>query len=150
MMVHGAPRRRALTLVEVVITIAIVALSAIAILGTLSAGAYQQQSIRERNGAMRAAGDVMETTKNRLFRTLQAGDIDVVIDDRGTANPGDDVRGVARLRLFDANGNEVGIPGSPVPTDRSMLRVEVEVEWTPAGRRVAGPRSVTLASLLAP
>lgn len=145
------PRGNAFTLVEVLITIAIVSIAGTAIISSLIFGVYMRQSIRERNGAMRAAADVMESTKKRLFGELRQMDFDtILIDNRGTVDTSDDIMGTASLRFFDRSGNEVGTSSVPMPMDLSLVRAEVIVEWNPPGRRSSTTQSVVLATLLAP
>ncbi|MDK2972835.1 MAG: hypothetical protein PWP23_2590 [Candidatus Sumerlaeota bacterium] len=146
------PLRRAFTLAEVLITVAIVAVAGLAIISSLTAGVYFQQSIREENGALRLATDVIEASKRELFRDLERQIINpVTIDDRGTPETDDDVTGRAELRFYRIDGTEVGIPGGPpIPGEGTMIRVEATVRWAPAGRRHSKVQEVTLASLLAP
>ena len=144
-------RRQAFTLVELMITVAIVSFAGTSIILSIMFGIYLKQSIRERNGAARVAGTALEETKKKLLQRLSyERRTDIVIDDRGTATTADDVRGTLDLRLFDENGNEVGVAGSPIPLNRSMLMVEATVTWAPAGRRAQRTQQLVMHSLLAP
>ena len=143
-------RRRGFTLIEIMITVLIVSIAGLAIISSLIFGIFMRQSIRERNGAMRVAADVIESTKKRLFAELSQTTLNaIVIDDRGTTRDSDDIRGTAVLRLFTTDGTEVGISGSPIPTDRPMLRAEVTVTWFSPGWR-GGEQMIVLQTLLAP
>jgi type II secretory pathway pseudopilin PulG len=160
-----------MTLAEVLITITIVSVVGLSIMASLQAGIYFQQSIREENGATRAAADLIDEVRKELFSRLENRRVDVLIDDRGTALTGDDLRGIAELRFyapvngeyFDEDGqylNEVGLTEGSLPTDLTMLIVEVTVKWNRAGRIQTGAtfvsddeefdREVVLSSLLAP
>jgi len=148
-------RRRGISFAEVLITVAIVAMVGIGIILSLAMGAYMQQSIRERNGAMRIATELLESSRRELFERLATSTRTVVIDDRGTADQGDDVRGQARVRFFLVGAGsevekEVGTSTKPVPLDGSALRAVVTVAWTPAGRFGGGSREVRLSSLVSP
>lgn len=146
-------KRRAggFTLIEVVVTVALVSFMGISILGALAFGAHQKQSIRERNGALRAAADVMETVKRTHFSQLRRETFQGVMLDDGTlrGNRGR-VRGDVSLRFFTTDDVEVGLPNSPVPLDLSMLRVEVEVTWSPSGRNSNKQQTERIVTLLAP
>lgn len=144
-------KKRAFTLVEVIITALLVLFMSVSIMGALAFGAYQKQAIRERNGAIRVAADLMESVKRTNFALLEAQTFDsVVIDDRGTETDGDNVVGVVTLRFFDENDNEVGTAASPMPLDLSMVRVEVTVSWNPVGFRSRTTETERLVTLLAP
>lgn len=143
--------RRGVSLVEVMITVAIVAVSGLSIVFSLMTGMHLEQSIREQNGAIRVAADTLEGSKREFFANLSSRTINnVVIDDRGTARTGDDVVGTATLRYFTADGTEVGIVGSPMPLELEMVRVEATVTWSPAGRGRARQQTIMLSTLLAP
>ncbi|MCC5875902.1 MAG: prepilin-type N-terminal cleavage/methylation domain-containing protein [Candidatus Sumerlaeia bacterium] len=142
---------RGFTLVEVVVAVALVSFMGVSILGALAFGAYQKQSIRERNGAMRAAADIMETVKRTHFSQLQSRTYqDVILDDSSKRGNPINVTGTATLRFFTMDDEEVGITGSPIPLDLSMLRVEVEVTWRGVGRSSRDVQSEILVTLLAP
>jgi type II secretory pathway pseudopilin PulG len=168
--------RKGLTLVEVLVTVVIVTLVGLSILASIQAGIYFQQSIREENGATRQAADLLDQVRREMFFRLQHQDIDnILIDDRGTARTNDDILGAAEIRFYapdtdgrfiDGDGQyirEVGLPGSPIPLDLSMLMAEVSVRWDRAGRITTGTqyqqgddedrvfdREVVLTTLLAP
>lgn len=142
---------RGFTLVEVVVAVALVSFMGVSILGALAFGAYQKQSIRERNGAMRAAADIMETVKRTHFSQLESRTFqNIILDDSSKRGNPRNVTGTATLRFFNMDDQEVGISGSPIPLDLSMLRVEVEVTWQAAGRRARDQQSEILVTLLAP
>lgn len=169
-------RRHGLTLVEVMVTVIIVTLVGLSILASIQAGIYFQQSIREENGATRQAADIIDQIRREMFFRLQYQEIDnIVIDDRGTTRTSDDILGVAEIRFYapdtdgryiDGDGQyirEVGLPGSPIPIDLSMLLAEVSVRWNRAGIINTGAsfqagdddtrvfnREVVLTTLLAP
>jgi hypothetical protein len=105
-----------------------------------------QQATRERNGALRAAADTIESTKRVLFASLQPTTQTVVLDDRGTAETTDDVTGTMQILFYDTEGN----PLATVPLDLSMVIVEARVSWNPAGRRSTAVQTVSLRTLLAP
>lgn len=145
------PARAAFTLVEVLITVVLVVFMSVSIMGALAFGAYQKQSIRERNGAIRVAADLMESVKRTNFAYLEAQTFnDVVIDDRGTATTSDNITATVTLRFFDEDDNEVGTASTPMPLDMSMVRVEVTVTWNPVGFRSRTTESERLITLLAP
>jgi len=141
-------------------TVAIVAIVALAIMAGLMVGIELRQATRERRGAMRAAADMMETTRRELLQFLEWRSETVLIDDRGTpGNTSDDVTGTAYLEFYDLDGNEIGTTDNPIippTTDEDAvlalptIRVVVTVRWNPAG--ILGPdeRQVDLSSLRAP
>ncbi len=150
---------RGLTLVEVMITVTIVAILGLAILSTLIFGIHVKQAIRERNGASRVAADLMESTRRIPFANLSKQTFtDVVIDDRGTTDKtSDDVTATVNLQFFDLDENEatetwteVGTVANPVPLDRSMIKAQVSVVWQPAGRRKSETQTFVISSLLSP
>lgn len=166
---------RAMTLAEVLITVVIVSMVGLAIMASIQAGIRFQQSIREENGATRAAADILDATRKEFFSRLEYRDIDnVLIDSRGTEGEDDDIRGEAELRFFapftdgtyfddDGNRNEVGIDASgnpaPLPGELTMVIAEVAVRWNRAVPTDTGPgfgedgdfdREVVLSTLLAP
>jgi len=164
------PFHRAVTLMEVMVTVVIVSMVGLAILASIQAGVYFQQSIREENGATRAAADILDMTRKELFSSLRYTEFDnVLIDNRGTARLDDNIVGEAELRFFapfpdgryydsDGNRNEVGI-GQPLPGGLTMVLAEVSVRWSRAGIIRTGQRfgedgefdrEVVLATLLAP
>lgn len=142
--------QRGFTLAEVLITSAIVSVAGLAIIAAIVDGVYFQQSIRERNGALRVAADQLESAKRELFGSLQSRTEPVTIDDRGTAQAADNVNATATLRFFLPNGNEVGVSGAPLPDDGSMVIVESRVEWNPAGRQSSRTQTVVLTTTLSP
>jgi type II secretory pathway pseudopilin PulG len=145
-------KNKGFTLIEVVITVALVAFMGISILGAIAFGTYQKQAIRERNGALRAASDLIESAKRSHFSTLARRDLlNVVIDDRGSRrSQAGDVLADISMRFFLENGTEVGIPGTPIPLNLSMVRAEVVVTWVPAGKGRGSLKTETLSTLMAP
>ncbi len=141
-------RFRGFTLVEVVITTFIVAVTGISIIASVTYGIYLRQTIGEHNCATRVAGDIIESVKRTNFNNLSGQTLDVLIDDRGTAATDDDVRGTAELRFFDVNDNLVGTDASPIPSNRTILRVEVEINWNSAA--AGRPQTFRMHTLLAP
>lgn len=162
--IHSLRRglRRAMTLAEVLIAATIITVSGLSIMASIQTGILFQQSIREENGATRAAADMLDRTRRELFFRLESTQQEVVIDDRGTPRIEDDIMGTATIRFYapDANGNffdsddqylnEVGIAGSPIPFDLSMLMAEVTVRWNRIGRVSSTEREAVLSTLLAP
>jgi type II secretory pathway pseudopilin PulG len=158
----GRTHRKAMTLAELLIAATIITMAGLSIVASIQTGILFQQSIREENGATRAAADIIDRTRRELFFRLQSFDEEVVVDDRGTERTDDDILGTAVIRFYapDANGNyfdangqylqEVGIPGSPIPFDLSMLMVDVTVTWNRIGRLSNTEREVMLSTLLAP
>ena len=144
-------RRAAFTLVEVVLTIAIVSVTGIAIIAAIAYGVQIEEQIHERNGATRVAADLLESTKKTLFQKLESKTMnDVPIYDRGTPETTDDVKGTVTLQFYDTAGNKVGTDANPIPLDLSMLRADVRVTWNPAGRRHNDAQTVQIQTLLAP
>lgn len=143
---------RGTSLVEVMIAVVIVATGALAIISAIYFGIEVQQRNREYHGAVRAASDLLENTRKRFFSDLApVTGRDVTIDDRGTAgDTSDDVTGTASLRFFLLDDTEVGVSGSPIPEDLTMIRAEATITWNPAGRRSSTPRTVQMSTLVAP
>jgi len=143
--------RKGLTLVEVMISVVIVAISGIGIISSIAFGIYLKQSIMERNSATRVAADALEQCKRTLFLELEGyTETDVLIDDRGTATNEDDIEGTLEVSYLDDEGYEVGTEYVSLPDDGSMVLAKATVTWYTAGRRSSEPQTVKLMSLLAP
>jgi type II secretory pathway pseudopilin PulG len=144
-------KNRGLSLVEVMITVVIVAMVGISILSGLAYGVYVQQAIRDRNGAMRLCADEIEACKRTTFASLAAKDIpNVILDDRGNTDASDDITGRLEVRFYDLSGVVVGDGITEIPLDGSTIKAEATIYWKPAGRRNADDQMVTIATLLAP
>jgi len=143
--------QRAFTLIEVLMTLLIVSVAGMGIIASLAYGIYLKKSIRERNGAIKAASSVLEQTKRTFFDNLGKRTLnDVVIDDAGSPETEDDVTATVTLSFWDMGGNEVGTELAPLPEDRSMVEARVEATWSPSGRRSSSTQTITLKTLLAP
>jgi prepilin-type N-terminal cleavage/methylation domain-containing protein len=154
--------RRGFTLIEIMVTGLIITACGLSIMMSINAGIMFQQSIREENGALRAAADLLDRTRRELTFRLEPWEQAVVIDNRGTLTREDDLMGTARIRFFapDENGDylnaagqyirEVGTATDPIPMDLTMLMAEVTVTWNRIGRLSSTERQITLSSFLAP
>jgi len=151
-----------MTLIEILITAVIVTICGLSILASIKTVILFQQSIREENGATRAAVDMLDLSRKELFFRLESWEQEVVVDDRGTLSTADDVMGVATVRYYAPNAagfyfsemghylNEVGTPDNPLPMDLTMVIAEATVRWNPAGSGRTREREVALSVLLAP
>lgn len=61
----------AMTLVEVMVTVVMVAIVGLGVIAGVTYGLYSQQSLHERNGATRIAAEELEAVKRKLFHTLE-------------------------------------------------------------------------------
>ena len=138
------------TLIELMFTVAITAIAGLGTLFALQYGLSVQQSVAERNNAQRAAGDLIESTKRRFYADLTPGDVTLVIDDNGTPNNTDDnLNGTATLSFFTLDGTQVGISGSPMPTDSQALEARVVVTWNSVALR-GDNQTLIMSTLLSP
>lgn len=154
--------RRGLTLIEILITGVIITVCGLSIMASINSGLLFQQTIREENGAIRAAADILDRTRKELFFRLETWEEEVTIDTRGTARTDDDVMGTVRIRFYapDQNGDyfdskgqyhrEVATPQTPIPTDLTMVIAEATVTWNRAGRMSDTPRQIVLTTFVAP
>lgn len=142
---------RAMTLIEVMVTVVVVAFVGMGIMASVVYGTQAQRKVQEYNSAARIAAGELDELKRRSFYTLTKPATETVtIFDNGTpGDASDDVTGTVEVSLFDSKGTEVGTGGVVVPTDRSMIRAEATVTWTPAGNGET-PEVVVMESLLAP
>lgn len=155
-----AARKRAVTLIEVLITVMIITFSGTAILAALVYGRDVTASLQNRNAAMREAIGVMESVRATPFFDLRPFVLtDVVLDNRGTTQPADDLRGTVVLKLYDSAGNEIvdwtqarqyTTGETTVPTTQGGIAAEVAVYWRHAGVRSSKLQTFTLASYIAP
>ncbi|MDX1973822.1 MAG: prepilin-type N-terminal cleavage/methylation domain-containing protein [Candidatus Sumerlaeia bacterium] len=149
MMHRNLPSRRSrwgLSLVEILITMAIVSIAALGTISALIFAIRTDADFKQRNGAFRQATSTLETTKKALFGSLQPRSFPVVVDSRGNLDASDDVMGTATLQYFSMDGSEL----ASLPTNRQLVRARVTVTWTPPGTNSARPQSVFVESLLAP
>jgi prepilin-type N-terminal cleavage/methylation domain-containing protein len=129
----------AFTLVEVMITIVIIAVVFLSVAGAMIYNNRTQKLARERSQAQREAGMLLEEA--RRFPFNQLNDVaqpnlflrTVRVDDNRTADQADDVMGTARLRLF-RRSDDVELPSSTGALGEEFVRAQAEVEWT-SGRR---------------
>lgn len=150
-MIRRSNPRSAFTLIEVLITMIIVAIVGLSAIASLVFGIYIRQLRAERNGAMRVAGELLEETRKIDFRQLREKSIpDVPIDSRGTATTADDTRATVVLRFYDQFGNRVGTTLEPLPLDRSMVRAEAIVTWRSPGHMSDRQQILSLNTLIAP
>lgn len=138
-------KQRAVSLVEIMMTLAIVSIASLATISGLIYVIRVEADLKQRNGAFRQATTILERTKKTLFDSLAPAQFQVPIDTRGTVQTADDIQGTARLQFFDMDGTLL----NTLPKDRSMVRARVTVSWRPAGRKNA-TQSVVAESLLVP
>lgn len=127
------------TLVEILITIVIVAIVFLSVAGAMIYNNRTQKLARERSQAQREAAKLLEEARRFPFNQLndvaqpQLFQRTVLVDDNRTADQGDDVMGTARLRLFRrSDGGE--LPSSTGARGEEFIRAQAEVEWTSARR----------------
>ena len=151
--------RDGFTLIEVMITVGIVAIVGLALVSGITYGIVVQQSIKERNSAMRAAAEIIEETKRAPFFSLtpithsrndSTLDPVMTLDDRGTVTTEDDVVAESiTLRFFNTDGSTVVTPVE----DKRLVVAQARVQWRGAGRRADSPedyQEIVLSTLLAP
>ncbi len=138
--------RWGLSLVEILITMAIVSIAALGTISALIFAIRTDADFKQRNGAFRQATSTLETAKRALFGSLQPRTFPVVVDSRGNLDPTDDVMGTADLQYLALDGSEL----ASLPTTRQLVRARVTVTWTPPGTNNARPQSVFVESLPAP
>src|SRR5690606_17426911 len=103
-------RTRAATLIEVMVTVGMVAVVGLSALLAITFGLYSQQQIHERNGAARIAGEVLGEQRKVLFKDLapaiwtpedpRPGGNSIY--DHGTPdNDADDTMATVELKFFD-------------------------------------------------
>ena len=154
--------RRAFTLVEVMITVGVAAVVLLAVVAGITFSTKAQKLAREHSLAQRQAAALIEEARSQPFRLLdnQIDDPErdedndlktrvVLIDDRRTEDPEDNLTGIARLRLFREPGKSGNLQeisdatkidtGSGVETIEDYLIIQAEVTWESLGeeRRVA-------------
>lgn len=142
-------RRKAFTLLEVVIASMIVFIAALGVVSGITYGKFFQQYQRERSAANRAASAALEEARRLSFGVLRPRQQSVLLDGRGTLTATDDVRGTMTLVLFDRNGTSISVPPT---TGLEMITAAAAVQWTPAGQRgrEARPRFVAIQTYLVP
>lgn len=127
------------TLVEVLITIVIIAIVFLSVAGAMIYNSRAQKLARERSQAQREAGKLLEEARRFPFNLLN--DVanpnlfqrTVLVDDNRTPNTSDDVMATARLRLF-RRSDGVELPSSTGAMGEEFIRAQAEVQWT-SGRR---------------
>ncbi|MCB2154349.1 type II secretion system GspH family protein [bacterium] len=152
-------RARGFTLIEVMVTVGIVAIVGLAIVAGITYGVVIQQNIKERNSAMRAAAEVIEETKRTPFFSLAPitytkNDVPldpvVTLDDRGTVSTDDDVLAESiTLRFYNTDGTAATTPIN----ERKLVVAKARVQWRGAGRKADSPedyQQVMITTLLAP
>ena len=123
-------KRRAVTLMEIAVTIFLVTLIGCGIICSLMYCRRYSQMERERSGSMRAAARKMEELKRTLFAQLEPGTESVVIDDNRTPqDTSDDVHGTLTVTFKSKDGTVL----NTWPPDDNRIRVEIDVTWHPAG-----------------
>jgi type II secretory pathway pseudopilin PulG len=155
-------------LVEVFGTVVIAAVVTLSVISGIIFSVKAQKMAREHSMAQRQAAELIEETRSKGFRAL-TNQIDdattdddgdartrmVLIDDRQTDFKGDDLKGVARLKIFRADeggfGTEVesaliAAAGDESETIQDFLLLQATVNWESMGQ----PRQVTLVSYMAP
>ncbi len=137
---------RAISLVEIMITLAIISITSLATISALIYVVRVEKDLKQRNGAFRQATTILERTKKSLFDSMGPSQFQIAIDTKGTPATADDVMGTADLSFFDMAGNEL----ASLPTDRTLVRARVTVSWNPPGRGCLSTQSVVAESLLAP
>lgn len=125
-------RNQGFSLVEVMITIFIVA---IVFLGTTSLIANNQQYNyleRERQGAQNRLAEHLEAIRATPYLYLAPYTEQVTIWDYGTdADPADDTVGVVTAELFDGAGTAI----TKTAEDYDLVTMRLTVTWNPRGRR---------------
>jgi len=121
---------RAVTLIELIFTVVIVAISSLGTLSVLQYGITNRQAMTERNAAMRAASDILEDTKRRFYSDLAPGTFAVTLDSNGTPSiTSDDVTGNASLSFWNLNGTQLGVGANPLPSAPEIIEARVTVTW---------------------
>ena len=141
-------RRRGMTLVEVVITIAIVMVGSVATFSLLTFSHTQNAFEQERARAHQIVLEFLERTKSDLFSQVTAIPAQQTVWDNATPNdPKDDTVGTISVIIRDMDGNVLS--AAPVPAE--MIQVDVTLTWNPRGRlRDAKTYSETVVAYMTP
>lgn len=148
--------RRAAMLVEVLVTVVLVAMVGMGIIASLTYGASAQQKLVEDNGAARTATESLERLKRIPMHAITPSTAAVRVHDNATPDDtSDDVTGTVQVQLyraqFDADGNlDLTEVNSIAPNERVLIMARATVSWRSAGRGQGNPHTLTMETLLAP
>lgn len=138
-------RKRAVTLVEVLIALILAVMMVIGIITLLSFNFVYQNQQELRASAMDAMAREMEKLKRQFIFTVDPYVIEVS-DNRTPNNPHDDTTGTLTVKLYDRDGAE--LTTSSPGYDR--VRVAMTVTWHGRGRLASREFHEELVSFLIP
>ena len=123
-------RKRGFSLIEVMITVAVVSIMFFATLSLIMTARMLDNLEQERARAHEIVTEELDRVRFALFSRVTGGD-EVTIWDNGTPdNDTDDTEGVLSVTIRDQGGNTLAV--TPVPSE--IVEIEVTLTWTPRGR----------------
>lgn len=135
-------RKRALTLVEVMMTMTITLILFLSMMGGIIYSIRAQKLAREHSAASRRAAMLIEEARRLTFQDLEPfSGRNILIDDNRTATTRDDIRGTGELILAETNGTRI-----PNAKTANYILVEARVRWSSMG----APRAVSVVTHFAP
>ena len=122
---------RGFSLVEVMITLAIVTLGSTATISMLTFSRLHNALEMERSRAWQIISQEIEINRSSLYPRIRAGTSTIVWDNGTPGDTTDDTNGNITVRVRNAyTGEEYSFQPNPAV----LVSVEVTLEWTPRGR----------------
>ncbi len=119
----------AFTLVEVLFSVAILAISMLATLSMLMFIRVENSLEQERARASQIVCKTIEDVQTNLASLANSSSVTIVWDNGTPDNPADDTQGTLEVTVRDLNGVQLSNPQTA-----KLVIIEVTLSWTPRGR----------------
>ena len=123
-------RKRGFSLIEVMITVALVSVMFFATLSLIMTARMLDNLEQERARAHEIVTGELDRVRFALFSRVTGGDTVTIWDNGTPADDTDDTEGTLSVTIRDQAGNTLDV--TPVPSQ--IVEIEVTLSWTPRGR----------------